>query len=287
VKFAVIGANGCIGRVSVRVLKARGDEVVPCSSTKSSEEMLHVDLTKHETWQNLPKHLDGVLVCAGEGSLRQCRAMPEETAAVNVSGTAGFVAKLQSAGVFSVVISTNYVFDGTRGDFSPQDMVSPACEYGHQKARLEQAVRAWEGGGGVAIVRLTKVLSDHNLLLQSWASRLRQGQPVVAARDARAAFLTPDAVAEGLVRVLAGSKTGLWQLSASDDLAWAEVAVTLCDELGLTRDLVIGKELMDIDPKTEFVPLHGTLAAVMPGGTETLPSMLAVRRCLESICGRR
>jgi len=287
VKFAVIGANGCIGRVSVRVLKARGDEVVPCSSTKSFEEMLHVDLTKHETWQNLPKHLDGVLVCAGEGSLRQCRAMPEETAAVNVSGTAGFVAKLQSAGVFSVVISTNYVFDGTRGDFSPQDMVSPACEYGHQKARLEQAVRAWEGGGGVAIVRLTKVLSDHNLLLQSWASRLRQGQPVVAARDARAAFLTPDAVAEGLVRVLAGSKTGLWQLSASDDLAWAEVAVTLCDELGLTRDLVIGKELMDIDPKTEFVPLHGTLAAVMPGGTETLPSMLAVRRCLESICGRR
>lgn len=286
-KFAVIGANGCIGRVSVRVLKARGDEVVPCSSTKSFEEMLHVDLTKHETWQNLPKHLDGVLVCAGEGSLRQCRAMPEETAAVNVSGTAGFVAKLQSAGVFSVVISTNYVFDGTRGDFSPQDMVSPACEYGHQKARLEQAVRAWEGGGGVAIVRLTKVLSDHNLLLQSWASRLRQGQPVVAARDARAAFLTPDAVAEGLVRVLAGSKTGLWQLSASDDLAWAEVAVTLCDELGLTRDLVIGKELMDIDPKTEFVPLHGTLAAVMPGGTETLPSMLAVRRCLESICGRR
>lgn len=285
-KFAVIGANGCIGRVSVRVLKGRGDEVVPCSSTKSSEEMLHVDLTKRETWQNLPKHLDGVLVCAGEGSLRQCRAMPEETAAVNVSGTAGFVAKLQRAGVFSVVISTNYVFDGTRGDFSPQDMVSPACEYGHQKARLEQAVSAWEGGGGVAIVRLTKVLSDHNLLLQSWASRLRQGQPVAAAQDARAAFLTPDAVAEGLVRVLAGSKTGLWQLSASDDLAWAEVAVTLCDELGLTRDLVIGKELMDIDPKTEFVPLHGTLAAVMPGGTETLPSMLAVRRCLESICGR-
>lgn len=285
-KVAVIGASGCIGQACVEVLEARGDEVVPCSSRDSSEKSLHVDLAKDETWKNLPEQLDGVLVCGGVGNLKQCFTMPEETAAVNLDGTSRLVAKLQGQGVFSVVLSTNYVFDASRGDYSPRDVVSPACEYGRQKVRLEQAVMDRAGGEGVAIVRLTKVLGSQNPLLQSWASRLRCGQSVAAARDARAAFLAPEVVAEHLVRILAGKETGLWQLSPSDDLAWSEVAVALCDELGVSRGLVSGKELKSIDPDAEFVPLHGTLAVSMPGGAETLASMLAVRPCLESICGQ-
>lgn len=282
---AVIGAAGCIGREVVRALRLCEIVVYACG-TKSGRTDIKVDLTDRATWTNLPRDVSAVVICAGLGDLRQCRLMPQAMSAVNLSGTSAFASHLARQDIFSVTLSTNYVFDGLRADYGPKDLPRPVCAYGRQKAEMERAVATESSAGRAAIVRLTKVLSGQNRLLQFWGASLVSGKPVVAACDARAAFLSPGFVAESLTSIVSTQSAGLWQLSACDDLSWLEVAGATAAALNAPADLVRGKKLIEIDPETEFTPMHGTLASAWPTTMEAPSSKLAVRRALDSICAR-
>ena len=48
---------------------------------------------------------------------------------VNVDGTRNLVRAVAARGVFLVHISTDYVFDGTRGGYREDDPVGPVCNY--------------------------------------------------------------------------------------------------------------------------------------------------------------
>lgn len=283
--IAVIGAKGCIGRELVRSLRRRDIEVYSCG-TKSGPTDIHIDLTDRATWRNLPRDVHAAVICAGFGDLRQCRLMPEATSAVNVSGTAAFVAHLAGQDIFNVALSTNYVFDALRADYSPDDSPRPVCAYGRQKAEMESAVSTSSSTGETAVVRLTKVLGGENRLLQSWVASLSAGEPVVAACDARGAFLSPGFVAESLSSIVSTRSAGLWHLSACDDLSWLDVAAAAAAALDASADLVRAEKLIELDPEAEFTPLHGTLASAWPTITEGPSSKLAVKRALESICAQ-
>ena len=49
--------------------------------------------------------------------------------AINVRGTANVVRAIAARGIFLVHISTDYVFDGTRGNYKEDDPPGPACNY--------------------------------------------------------------------------------------------------------------------------------------------------------------
>lgn len=283
-KVAIIGARGCIGGAAAAALQAREVDVIRCSSKPAPGESLYVDLANEKSWENLPRQLDAVLICAGSGNLRDCRLKPYQTAVVNVTGTARLVNRLHQSQVFTVVLSTNYVFDVSRPDFAPQDHVSPLCEYGRQKVRMERAIAPSLSDGFAAVVRLTKVLGGQNKFLKSWLSRLQQHQTVEAANDARSAFLPSQFVGESLASIVMSKAAGCWHLSAADDLCWLDVATAACDMLGASRELVVGRRLIDLDHEIEFVPKHGTMAPAWPGRIELPSSMLAVRGTLESMC---
>ncbi len=283
-KVAVLGARGCIGGAAVAALQAREVGVIRCSSKPAAGESLYVDLANEKSWENLPRQLDAVLICAGSGNLRECLLKPDQTAVVNVTGTAGLVNRLHQSQVFTVVLSTNYVFDASRPDFAPQDHVSPLCEYGRQKVKMERAIAPSLSDGFAAVVRLTKVLGGQNKLLKSWLSRLQQHQTVEAANDARSAFLPSQFVGESLASIVMSKAAGCWHLSATDDFSWLDVATAACDMLGASRQLVVGRRLIDLDHEIEFVAKHGTMAPAWPGRIGPPSSMLAVRGALESMC---
>lgn len=61
---------------------------------------------------------------------------------VNVDGTRNLVSEVLARGMFCVHISTDYVFDGTRGNYAEDDPVGPVCNYyALSKLAAEQVVR--------------------------------------------------------------------------------------------------------------------------------------------------
>ena len=49
--------------------------------------------------------------------------------AINVRGTANIVRAIEGREIFLIYISTDYVFDGTRGNYKEDDPVGPVCNY--------------------------------------------------------------------------------------------------------------------------------------------------------------
>lgn len=279
--IAVVGATGTIGSAVMQALGEAGVEAVGFSKNHADSER-RLDLADQRTWGVFPGGAEAVLVSAGISDLRTCREQPAATREVNVEGTAGFVRFVAERGSFPVVVSTSYVFDGSRPDFGPGDAVCPRCEYGKQKADLERKLE--DLSQDCAVVRITKVFGKTNRLLAAWREALCKGEEIRAADDARFSPLTEDFAGGALASLLQVRRAGVFHLSGRDDLSWFEIAKSLARKCGVESPQVKCSGLLDIDPSAEFVPRYGSLKFSWPESIETPLSVLAVDRLLENIC---
>ena len=60
---------------------------------------------------------------------------------VNVEGTTNMANAAKKNGAFLIVISTDYVFDGEKGNYKETDLPSPVSFYGYSKLKAEEAAR--------------------------------------------------------------------------------------------------------------------------------------------------
>jgi dTDP-4-dehydrorhamnose reductase len=280
--IAIIGATGLIGSAVESELRSRGVHVVGTSRSPESDAQSRLEFADRDTWSALPADVSAVLVCAGVSDVRECREHPASTSAVNVVAATDFARFAADRGAVPVVLSTSYVFDGSRPDFSPDDEVCPMSEYGRQKAEMEREVTA--SVPGASIVRLTKVFGGTNRLLSGWRHELLEGRTVAAASDARVSPLTADFVANAFADMLLNPRAGVWHLSAIDDVTWFEIAEKLAARYGSGRGAVLARCFTEIDPTAEFVPRFGSLKPVWPNRLADQRSVLAVDRELENIC---
>ncbi len=85
---------------------------------------------------------DVVVLCAAATNVDACERNPEEAYRVNAVGTANVASACVDVGARLVYISTDYVFDGTKGDaYSEWDAPRPLNVYGASKLAGEQWIR--------------------------------------------------------------------------------------------------------------------------------------------------
>lgn len=279
--IAVVGATGTIGSAVMRSLSEVGVEGVGFSKNHPDPRR-RIDLADERTWGVFPQQSEAVLLCAGISDLRTCGEHPAATRKVNVQGTSEFVRFAAQRGGFPVIVSTSYVFDGSRPDFGPNDPVCPQCEYGRQKVDLETKLKTLSRD--CAVVRVTKVFGLGNRLLSSWKDALLKGGEIRAAEDVRVSPLPESFAGDAFVSLLHAKQPGIFHLSACDELSWFEIAGRLAERCGVDVAKVKPAGLRHIDPRAEFVPHHGSLSVSWPQTIDTPRSVLAVDRMLENIC---
>tara|TARA_A100001515_G_scaffold142626_2_gene141861 strand:+ start:2258 stop:2941 length:684 start_codon:yes stop_codon:yes gene_type:complete len=86
---------------------------------------------------------DTIVHCAALTSPPVCEKHPREARNVNISGTINIVDYCQTMGKRLVYISTDYVFDGNKGNYKTTDPINPVGVYSITKAAAELAVRTY------------------------------------------------------------------------------------------------------------------------------------------------
>src|SRR5205807_887832 len=150
---------------------------------------------------------------------------PQGAAAVNVGGTAN----VASLGAPLVYYSTDYVFDGTKGEpYVESDAPNPLSAYGRTKLHGEAAAgeRAW-------IVRSSWLYGEtgHNFV----RTMLRLGaerDEVAVVDDQRGSPTYVGHLAEA-TRAIVNLPSGRWHVAAAGDCTWAEFAEAIFEEAGL------------------------------------------------------
>ena len=152
---------------------------------------------------------------------------PQSAAAVNVGGTAHAAA----LGAPLVTYSTDYVFDGTKGQpYVESDATAPLSAYGRTKLHAEAAAgeRAW-------IVRSSWLFGEtsHNFV----RTMLRLGaerDEVAVVDDQRGCPTYVGHLAEATRDLVdGGAAFGIWHLAADGDCTWAELAEAIFEDAGV------------------------------------------------------
>jgi dTDP-4-dehydrorhamnose reductase len=166
----LIGASGQVGRHLAPALAARGWEVVGTGNSRAGAGLLPLDLQDHGAIGATISRLRPAL-CVLSGAMtnvERCESEPELAEAINARAPAIAAAACRAVGGRTILLSTEYVFDGTAGPYGEDDRTCPISVYGRTKLEGELAMLAADPAS--LAIRTTVVFSflpgDKNFLMQ-------------------------------------------------------------------------------------------------------------------------
>ena len=154
-KLLVTGADGQVGRELLALVPARGHDVV-------GTDVASLDITDAAAVRAAVAAVrpDAVVNAAAYTAVDRAETDAGRAAAVNADGARHVAEACASAGIPLVHVSTDYVFDGTKGaPYTPDDPPTPLGVYGRTKADGEAAVRA--ATDAHVVIRTAWVFSHH------------------------------------------------------------------------------------------------------------------------------
>jgi len=140
--IVITGAKGMLGRALADCAQRAGHAV-------TGHDLPELDITRPLEGGNQPAAGDVLVNCAAWTDVDGAESREADVMAVNRDGAGRLAAWCAHHGTGMVQISTDYVFDGTRGrPYGEDDPAQPLNVYGHSKLEGEQAVlsahpRAW------------------------------------------------------------------------------------------------------------------------------------------------
>jgi dTDP-4-dehydrorhamnose reductase len=135
-RILLFGADGQLGTDLHRLLRERGDEVVPSVETE-------LDICRTAGVERLIDSVSPAVVIntTAYHKLEDCDLRPEIAFAVNATAVRGLARACHTKGCLLVHFSTDYVFDGTKGAaYSECDKPNPVNVYGVSKLAGEHLI---------------------------------------------------------------------------------------------------------------------------------------------------
>lgn len=240
----VFGASGKIGSVLLAQMKQQGWFVSGTYARRARPGLVRCDLAESDPLDgiDLGQYRIGVILSA-VAEVDQCKRDPQTAARINVDGTRRLLAALAANGVTPVFFSTDYVFDGAKGNYTETDPPSPNTEYGRQKAAIESHLH--ESFPQALVVRISKVFSTDpadGMLLSEWYRMVQRNETIRTISDQRTCPTSIHDITTGLLQLLEQVRTGLFNLCQPKPYTRGELLREFLDTLRIPYDNVVEME---------------------------------------------
>ncbi len=249
-RILITGANGFLGYYLTEKLLSLNHEVI---ATGIGGNRLPFGANKLFVYQQmdftLPQevkkvfemHLPSVIIHSGAMSKPdECELDKEKAYRVNVEGTMNLLEKAVIHNCFFSFISTDFIFDGERGNYSEEDLAAPVNYYGQTKLMAEEKVHAYKGDWN--IVRTVLVYGKPNggrqNLLTVIEDKLKKGEGYSVFNDQLRTPTYVGDLANGIIAAIEKKATGIFHIAGKDQLTPYEMACKTADFLGLDKGLI-------------------------------------------------
>jgi dTDP-4-dehydrorhamnose reductase len=231
-KILITGSNGLLGQKIVK--QCLNNNIDFLATSKGVNRNIHcphsvfaeLDITNHKEICSLfneyqPTH---VIHTAAITNVDQCELNPAECQETNVDAVNSLFREAKSRGAHFQLLSTDFVFNGKKGNYNEEDQVDPLSVYAQSKVDGELILKNdsytnWSIVRTIIVYGIGENLSRNNIVC--WAKEaLSSGQEMKIVDDQ---FRAPT-----------------W----ADDLAWACLQICRQNELGVFH--IAGPETMSI-----------------------------------------
>lgn len=262
----VTGAGGFLGgNLTIETLAA-GRSVVGAvhrnAALTPNLRVVNTDLTKPFAAVALLEEVEPAWVvnCAALANVDQCESDPELAALLNVDVPRSLALACAAAGVRLVHISTDAVFDGTRGNYTEDDDPAPINVYAWTKLQGERAVLDALPEALVLRTNFIGISPSGRTGLADWiAGKLEAGERFPGFADVVVSPLLANSLARLILAMMDSGLEGLYHVTARDSCSKYDLARMLADTLGFDATLV-DRESAENSKLTARRPLNISLS---------------------------
>jgi dTDP-4-dehydrorhamnose reductase len=242
-KCLITGASGLLGRVLVKSAIAKGFEVCSLYLEHSPDggKGIRVDLTDSSSVNRCmaAEKPDIVINTASATDVDRCEREPEWARALNGNAAGILADACHGMNAFLVHLSTDYVFDGTRGNYNENDTPIPINQYGASKLIGEQLVLRHEN---TCVARTSVVFGwgrSYRPNFGLWLyNKLSKGEPVNVVSDQFASPTLNTNLANMLLELAERRARGLIHLAGATRISRFEFATKLANTFKFDSSLL-------------------------------------------------
>jgi dTDP-4-dehydrorhamnose reductase len=275
-KILITGSNGLLGQKLV--YKLRNHANITCIATARGENRLvkqdgydyeTLDITsKQNVQQVFSKHMPDVVInTAAMTNVDACETEKELCWAMNATAVENQVKTLEALNKeypnykpHFIHLSTDFIFDGTRGPIDEKEIPNPLSYYAESKLEAEKIVQSskldWAIARTVLVFGIVDNMSRSNIVL--WVkSNLEQGKKINVVDDQ---FRTPtlaEDLADGCILIAQKRAKGIYNISGKDFYSILELAHVVADYYKLDKSLINPSKSTDIKQPAKRPPITG------------------------------
>lgn len=246
----ITGAGGLLGRSLTALLAASGWKVVALPRTS-------LDITSEDDVREQMglAHPDLVINCAATPDVDKCEREPDMAYAVNEQGPKHLARACQEIDAEFIHVSTDYVFDGSKGDlYTQEDEPRPLSVYAKSKLAGEWAARSQ--CEKTYIIRTSWIFGAGGKNFGSRVIELaRAGAHLKAVTDQISIPTFAPDLARRIEEIIQLHHYDLYQVTNSGPATWYEFARLALDRAGMSNveiEPVTRAGLNQIAPRPQY-----------------------------------
>jgi dTDP-4-dehydrorhamnose reductase len=231
-KVIVLGGSSFVGRYlstalgTQRVVATYCKAPFPGGLRFDSVTMDLTDIVK------VPSDFSHAVLLLGDTKPDSCVRDPIRSQAVNFDGIVRVLKRLQEWGIKPIFTSSEFVFDGTKGDYVETDEARPILLYGRQKLEVERYIE--RNFSDWVVLRLAKVYGltmGDGTIFTDWLDAVdRQGE-IMCAADQRFSPVFVGNVVASIIATIERRIQGLFHCAGPRGLSRVEMLEILLREL--------------------------------------------------------
>lgn len=273
-RYLVLGASGLIGAAFRRCLSS--EDAAFTYKKNPFTGGLPFDPTRNrlrDLGLNL-RNCTHAFVLFANSKPDSCLADPVASQAINVDSLHRLIPDLLALHIQPVFASTEFVFDGQKGNYSEADSPNPILLYGQQKLEAEKLVQSLDKN--ILIFRLAKsygLAAGDGTFFTQWLKELETRPAMMrGASDQAFSPLSSDNVAQSMLAAAQRNLTGLYHLSGNKRYTRLELLEMLLSQV---------RHRMEISTQARPCSIHDfPLPEKRPPDVSLDASKLAATRCL-------
>lgn len=265
----ITGSNGLLGQKLVKQLSKKNISFIATSKGKnrnsdckdafySSMDICSVEDIKSVFDRFIPTH---VIHTAAMTNVDECEEFPLECEKLNVEATQLLFEAAQKIGAHFQLLSTDFVFDGLKGNYSERDVPNPLSVYARSKVSAEKLVTT-SRYLNYSIVRTIILYGTANNLSRTnivcWAKEaLSKGEPMTIIDDQFRAPTWADDLAWACIRICSLNKTGLYHISGPEKMSIYDLVLRIAKFYSFSTEFLTKTDSLSLNQKAKRPPKTG------------------------------
>jgi dTDP-4-dehydrorhamnose reductase len=234
-KILITGSNGFLGTKLVSILSNEFDVV---GLNHSQLDITNIDKIIQTIKDIKP---DIIINTVAFADVDKCETDKEKAHDININGIKNIIQICKELNIKLIHISTDFVFDGKKGNYSEEDETNPVNYYGQTKLEAEKLIQ--ESGIDYIIARVC-MLYGHNgnnseRSFVKWVyENLMNNKPINVFTDHIGTPTLIDDVAQAIITLIKKEKKGIYHVSGTEKINRHNMALKIAETFKFDKKLI-------------------------------------------------